>query len=83
MPGLHKVNGLRLLQQRWDISSDEVLAFGDGGNDLEMLVQSRFSFAMQNAPQVKDAARYGAPSNNRGRTAGDRADAGGERPFAG
>lgn len=65
VPGLHKANGLRLLQQRWDISSDEVLAFGDGGNDLEMLVQSRFSFAMQNAPQrVKDAARYGAPSNN-------------------
>ncbi|MDE1188434.1 MAG: Cof-type HAD-IIB family hydrolase [Pantoea sp.] len=65
VPGLHKANGLRLLQSRWGINNDEVLAFGDGGNDLEMLVQSGFSFAMQNAPQrVKQAARYQAPSNN-------------------
>ncbi|ORM73385.1 sugar-phosphatase [Pantoea wallisii] len=65
VPGLHKANGLRLLQDRWGISSDNVLAFGDGGNDLEMLTQSRFSFAMQNAPQrVKEAARYVAPLNS-------------------
>ena len=65
VPGLHKANGLRLLQTRWGIADEEVMAFGDGGNDLEMLVQSGFSFAMQNAPQrVKQAARYQAPSNN-------------------
>ncbi|MDF2783974.1 MAG: sugar phosphatase [Pantoea eucrina] len=65
VPGLHKANGLRLLQQRWGIESSEVLAFGDGGNDLEMLAQSGFSFAMQNAPErVKAAARYGAADNN-------------------
>ncbi|HBP96280.1 MAG TPA: HAD family hydrolase, partial [Pantoea agglomerans] len=61
----HKAHGLDLLAQRWGIAHDQVLAFGDGGNDLEMLRQSGFSFAMDNAPQrVKQAARYAAPSNN-------------------
>jgi FMN hydrolase / 5-amino-6-(5-phospho-D-ribitylamino)uracil phosphatase len=65
VPGLHKAHGLQLLAQRWGIENHEVLAFGDGGNDLEMLVQSGYSFAMDNAPQrVKEAARYQAPSNN-------------------
>lgn len=65
VPGLHKAHGLRLLEQRWGITSDQVLAFGDGGNDLEMLVQSGYSFAVANAPQrVKEAARYQAPANN-------------------
>ncbi|CRH32989.1 hypothetical protein C7420_101345 [Pantoea ananatis] len=65
VPGQHKANGLNLLAQRWGISHDRVLAFGDGGNDLEMLQQSGFSFAMSNAPQrVKDAARFLAPANN-------------------
>lgn len=65
VPGLHKANGLLLLQQRWGIESSEVLAFGDGGNDLEMLAQSGFSFAMQNAPaRVKAAARYVTADNN-------------------
>lgn len=65
IPGLHKANGLALLQQRWGIKNEEVLAFGDGGNDLEMLAQSGFSFAMENAPAaVKKAARYQAGNNN-------------------
>lgn len=65
VPGLHKAHGLQLLAQRWGIENHEVLAFGDGGNDLEMLVQSGYSFAMDNAPQrVKQAACYQAPSNN-------------------
>ncbi|WP_054634331.1 HAD family hydrolase [Pantoea sp. SGAir0180] len=65
VPGQHKANGLNLLAQRWDISHDQVLAFGDGGNDLEMLQQSGYSFAMRNAPQrVKQTARFLAPGNN-------------------
>ncbi|WP_313654556.1 Cof-type HAD-IIB family hydrolase [Pantoea sp.] len=65
VPGNHKAHGLDLLARRWGISHDQVLAFGDGGNDLEMLRQSGFSFAMANAPErVKQAARYAAPSNN-------------------
>lgn len=65
VPGNHKAHGLDLLARRWGISHDQVLAFGDGGNDLEMLRQSGFSFAMANAPaRVKQAARYAAPANN-------------------
>ncbi|WP_336748201.1 Cof-type HAD-IIB family hydrolase [Pantoea vagans] len=65
VPGNHKAHGLDLLAKRWGITHDQVLVFGDGGNDLEMLKQSGFSFAMDNAPQrVKQAARYAAPSNN-------------------
>ncbi len=65
VPGNHKGHGLDLLGKRWGIDRSEILVFGDGGNDLEMLQQSGFSFAMANAPQkVKDAARYEAPSNN-------------------
>ena len=65
IPGIHKANGLRLLQARWGINDDEVAAFGDSGNDLEMLRQAGFGFAMANAsPEAKAAARYRAPDNN-------------------
>jgi hydroxymethylpyrimidine pyrophosphatase-like HAD family hydrolase len=40
IPGVHKANGLRILQQRWGIDDSEVVAFGDSGNDVEMLRQS-------------------------------------------
>lgn len=65
VPGHHKANGLNILAQRWGVDHAQVLAFGDGGNDLEMLKQSGFSFAMANAPaRVKAAARFAAPANN-------------------
>ncbi|HEY1846638.1 MAG TPA: Cof-type HAD-IIB family hydrolase [Buttiauxella sp.] len=66
IPGVHKANGLRILQEKWGIKDDEVVTFGDGGNDLEMLRQAGFGFAMENAPQkVKQAARFQAGHNNR------------------
>ncbi|XPE43938.1 HAD hydrolase family protein [Shigella flexneri] len=38
---------------------------GDGGNDIEMLRQAGFSFAMENAGSaVVAAAKYRAGSNN-------------------
>ena len=65
IPGVHKANGLRILQKLWDIEDSEVLAFGDSGNDSEMLRQSGFSFAMANAKaHIKDVARFEAPHNN-------------------
>ena len=65
VPGLHKGHGMAFFQKRWNIKPSEVLAFGDGGNDIEMLIQSGFSFAMSNAPEkVKKFAKYQAPSNN-------------------
>ncbi len=46
IPGVHKANGLRILQQRWGIEDHEVVAFGDSGNDIEMLQHAGFGFAM-------------------------------------
>lgn len=65
LPGVHKARGLQRLQARWHISDDEILAFGDSGNDIEMLRHAGFSFAMDNGREdVKRAARYRAPDNN-------------------
>lgn len=43
IPGVHKANGLRQLQKLWGIDDSEVVVFGDGGNDIEMLRQAGFS----------------------------------------
>ncbi|MGK4846030.1 HAD hydrolase family protein, partial [Salmonella enterica] len=40
IPGVHKANGLRLLKQRGGIHDSELVVFGDGGNDIEMLRQA-------------------------------------------
>ncbi|MFK0570857.1 HAD family hydrolase, partial [Endozoicomonas sp.] len=58
-------HGLHLLQEQWNITDDEVAAFGDSGNDMEMLQKAGFSFAMNNANEsIRQVARYLAPGNN-------------------
>ena len=43
------------------------MVFGDYNNDLEMIEQAAYSFAMQNAhPNVTKAANYTTKSNNEG-----------------
>ena len=43
-----------------------LMVFGDGGNDIEMLKLAKYSFAMANAPQeIKSIAHYEAPSKSR------------------
>lgn len=65
IPGLHKANGLRILQRRWNIQDNAVLAFGDGGNDTEMLCQAGYGFTMANAPQnIQALTPWQAPHNN-------------------
>lgn len=65
IPGNHKANGVKRIQQRYGIEDHEVLAFGDGGNDLEMLRHAGFGFAMSNGSEAaKAAAGYRAPSND-------------------
>ncbi|WP_059217290.1 Cof-type HAD-IIB family hydrolase [Escherichia albertii] len=65
IPGVHKANGLHQLQKLWGIDDSEVVVFGDGGNDIEMLRQAGYSFAMENAGSaVVAAAKYRAGSNN-------------------
>ena len=46
---------------------DRVMAFGDAGNDLELLAWAGWSFAMANASaEAKKAARYETGSNAEG-----------------
>ena len=64
LPGCHKASGLRRLVERWGITPEQCAAFGDGGNDIEMLRYCGHSYAMANAPaEVKQAARAVCPSN--------------------
>lgn len=65
VPGCHKASGLERLVQRWGITPEQCVAFGDGGNDIEMLQYCGRSYAMDNAPdEVKKVADYICPSNN-------------------
>lgn len=64
VPGCHKASGLKRLAERWGIGRSQCAAFGDGGNDIEMLRWCAHSYAMENASdQVKAAARFTCPSN--------------------
>lgn len=61
----HKGNGIQILQEFWGLSNDEVAAFGDNGNDLEMLNHVTYSFAMENAiDEAKEVAKYTIGHNN-------------------
>lgn len=65
VPNCHKASGLERLVQLWGITPEQCVAFGDGGNDLEMLTYCGIGYAMSNAPQnVKDAADAICPSND-------------------
>ena len=51
--------------ERWKIDADQIMAFGDSENDLEMLELAGYSFAMENGEEkVKRMAKYIAPSND-------------------
>ena len=58
-PGVNKGAAVRGLCARMGWTAEQVMAFGDAGNDLEMLSWAYWSFAMANAAdQAKAAARY-------------------------
>ncbi|MEE1242355.1 MAG: HAD family hydrolase [Frisingicoccus sp.] len=57
--GTNKGNALAQLQEGLGITIQETIAFGDQINDIEMLKQAYFSFAMENSScVVKNAARF-------------------------
>ncbi|MDQ8733619.1 Cof-type HAD-IIB family hydrolase [Paenibacillus sp. LHD-38] len=58
-PGGSKAKGIQALIEKAGVMSEDVYAFGDGINDLEMLRYVYHSVAMGNASdEVKQAARY-------------------------
>ena len=64
-PGVHKGSALVWLGAHLGIGTDEMIAFGDGGNDLEMLQTVGLGVAMPHASeQVRSAADAIAESNN-------------------
>lgn len=64
-PGVNKATGLKRLGDSLGIDLSEMCAFGDGGNDLEMLQEVGLGVAMQNAsPQVSAIADDHTLDNN-------------------
>lgn len=61
----HKGHAISHIQEKYGISQQETMVFGDYNNDLEMLALGSFSFAMANAhPNVKKVANYQTESND-------------------
>lgn len=59
--GTNKARGLREIQKLYHISPDECMAFGDEYNDIEMLKDVTYSFAMNHSKEgVRACAKYGA-----------------------
>ncbi len=57
--GVHKGNGVKVLQEQLQISKMETMVFGDFMNDYEMLQEAHFSFAMKNGlDKVKEISNY-------------------------
>lgn len=64
-PDVNKANGLKQLLTTHGIKLDQLIAFGDNGNDAEMLKAAGLSYAMANGiDAVKNIADHEAPSNN-------------------
>lgn len=63
-PGINKGQAVKLLQDSLGIKPEETMAFGDQLNDIEMLKQAYYSFAVGNArEEVKAAARFRTDTN--------------------
>lgn len=57
--GTNKGIAIEFLMEKLGIKPENVMAFGDNTNDIEMLKKVKFSYVMKNAsPSVKGVARY-------------------------
>lgn len=62
---VNKATGLQYLSEKYNIKPEEMCAFGDGGNDLEMLEYVGHGVAMKNAaPDVHETAPFETVDNN-------------------
>ncbi len=63
--GVNKGNALRILADHLGLFPEQMMAFGDTDNDLEMLDAMHHSYAVANADQtVRDRARFTTESND-------------------
>ena len=59
-----KAQAIQFMENRLGVSADEVIAFGDNYNDLDMLRYAGYSVAMGNAPDdIKAQVRHITASN--------------------
>ena len=57
--GIEKYKGIKEVAKLEGISNEDIIAFGDGLNDVEMLKKCGIGVAMKNAlPEVKEQANY-------------------------
>ncbi|WP_369712251.1 Cof-type HAD-IIB family hydrolase [Leptotrichia sp. HSP-342] len=62
--GNNKGTGLKKLADKLGIKQEEVMAIGDGNNDIEMFEYANYSVAMENATELAaKAAKYRTDSN--------------------
>lgn len=62
--GVSKGSGLERLLAKMGMTGDDLIAFGDGGNDIPMLDFAKYSYAMANGMnKVKKHAKFIAPAN--------------------
>lgn len=61
--GVNKGAAIAVMQRDLGITPEETMVFGDQHNDIEMMKQAYYSFAVGGArPEVKEAARFRADS---------------------
>ena len=61
----NKGNALKEVQRILRVTKQETMVFGDYHNDIEMMQEANFSFAMENAHQdIKELANYVTKSND-------------------
>jgi len=57
--GVSKWEGLQVFLREWNLEADQVMAFGDADNDVEILSKAGHPVAMANArPEIKALAKY-------------------------
>ena len=62
--GNNKGTGLKKLAKKLGINQEEIMAIGDGNNDIEMFEYANYSVAMENGTELaKKAAKYQTDSN--------------------
>lgn len=62
--GIDKGEAIKIVQDKFNITKDETMVFGDYYNDIPMFSKAYYSYAMSNAPEeIKKRAKFIAPSN--------------------
>ncbi len=63
--GVTKASAIQVLAEHLRIKKEEIIAIGDGGNDIEMLQAAGLKVAMKNATDsLKEIADFITPENN-------------------